>query len=289
LIKESGAKNLLRRAGCLYLYRTPKQFADAKKGIALREREGVNMEILDAEAIRRAEPSLAPLYHKGVRFTDAYHLDTPARYALALADAIRQRGGVFIQGEVRALAGASDGVDAVLEYGTLRADKIVVACGAWSKPLAASIGDPVLLNTERGYHVLFPDRGPLLNEPCCYPEHGFYLTPLNEGLRAAGTVELGGLDAPPRPARIEMIARAARELVPDLGEAGRAWVGFRPSMPDSLPVIGPSPHDARVLYAFGHGHIGLTLAGVTGRIIADLISGSDPPLDIEPLRPARFH
>ena len=92
LIEESGAANLLRRAGCLYLYRTPKQFADAKKGIALREREGVNMEILDAEAIRRVEPSLAPLYHKGVRFIDAYHLDTPSRYALALAEAIRRRG-----------------------------------------------------------------------------------------------------------------------------------------------------------------------------------------------------
>ena len=247
------------------------------------------MEILDVEAIRRAEPCLAPLYHKGVRFTDACHLDTPFRYALALAGAIRQRGGELVQGEARGLASANDGVEAVLDHGTLKADRIVVACGAWSKPLAASMRDRVLLDTERGYHVVFPDRGSLLNEPCCYPERGFYLTPLEEGLRAAGTVELGGLDAAPRAARIEMIARAARKLVPELGEAGRVWVGFRPSMPDSLPVIGPSPHDARVIYAFGHGHIGLTLAGVTGRIVSDLISGFDPPLDIEPLRPARFH
>jgi glycine/D-amino acid oxidase-like deaminating enzyme len=289
LIEESGAGGLLRRGGCLYLYRTPKQFADAKEGIALRKREGVNMEILDAEAIGRTEPSLAPLYHKGVRFTDAYHLDTPSRYALALADAIRGRGGEFVQGEARGLASANDGVEAILEHGRLKADRIVVACGAWSRPLAASMGDRVLLDTERGYHVLFPDGGSLLSEPCCYPELGFYLTPLEEGLRAAGTVELGGLDAPPRAARIEMIARAARKILPQLGQAGRAWVGFRPSMPDSLPVIGPSPHDARVLYAFGHGHIGLTLAGVTGRIVSDLISGFDPPLDIEPLRPARFH
>jgi glycine/D-amino acid oxidase-like deaminating enzyme len=97
------------------------------------------------------------------------------------------------------------------------------------------------------------------------------------------------LDAPPREARIATIAKIAHELVPALGQAGRAWVGFRPSMPDSLPVIGPSPRDARVLYAFGHGHIGLTLAGVTGRIVSDLISGFDPPLNIEPLRPARFN
>jgi D-amino-acid dehydrogenase len=289
LIEESGAGSLLRRAGCLYLYKTPTEFEAAKKSIALREREGVNMQILEADAIRRAEPALAPLYHMGVRFTDAYHLDTPFRYALALADAIRRCGGEFVTGEARALMSANDGVEAVLDGRTLKADRIVIACGAWSKPLAACLGDRVLLDTERGYHVLFPDGGSLLNEPCCYPEHGFYMTPLEEGLRAAGTVELGGLDAPPCAARIEMIAQVARELVPALGQAGPAWLGFRPSMPDSLPVIGPSPHDARVIYAFGHGHVGLTLAGVTGRVVSDLISGFDPPLDIEPLRPGRFH
>jgi D-amino-acid dehydrogenase len=121
-----------------------------------------------------------------------------------------------------------------------------------------------------------------------YPEHGFYMTPLSEGLRAAGTVELGGLDRPHRPARCVIIAQKTRRFLPGLGEHTREWLGFRPSMPDSLPVIGPSPRDPRVVYAFGHGHVGVTLAGITGRVVADLISGLRPPLDIAPLRADRF-
>jgi glycine/D-amino acid oxidase-like deaminating enzyme len=288
LIEESGAGDLVRRAGCLYLYRTAEQFAEAQPDMELRAREGVSLEVLDARAIREIEPSLTPLYHKAVRFTDAYHLDTPHLYALALAEAIRRRGGRFVQGDARGLARAEDEVSVVLDGEAINADKIVVACGAWSKPLAMSIGDRVLLDTERGYHVLFPESGKLLNGPCCYPEYGFYMTPLAEGLRAAGLVELGGLDAPPRAARTDSVAAIARTLVQDLGEAERIWLGFRPSMPDSLPVVGPSPRDGRIFYAFGHGHIGLTLAGITGRIIADLASGLAPPVDIAPLRADRF-
>jgi glycine/D-amino acid oxidase-like deaminating enzyme len=288
LIEESGAGGLVRRAGCLYLYRTAQQFAQARRDMDLREREGVRMEALDVQAISQAEPNLARLYHKAIRFVDAYHLDTPDRYALALAEAIRARGGRFVQGDARTLASADDEVSAILDGEVIRADRVVVACGAWSKPLAASIGDRILLDTERGYHVLFPESGRLLNEPCCYPEYGFYMTPLSEGLRAAGIVELGGLDAPPRRVRADTIANVARSLVPALGKAERTWLGFRPSMPDSLPVIGPSPCDSRFLYAFGHGHIGLTLAGVTGRIVADLTSGLEPPVDIAPLRADRF-
>lgn len=288
LIEESGAGGLVRHAGCLYLYRTARQFAEARRDMDLRARERVRMEVLDSEAIRQTEPNLAPLYHKAVRFIDAYHLDTPHRYALALAEAIRRRGGGFVQGNARTLASAGDSVSIILDGEVMKADRVVVACGAWSKPLAGSIGDRIPLDTERGYHVLFPEGRSLLNEPCCYPEYGFYMTPLAEGLRAAGTVELGGLDARPRPARTDMIAKVARTLVPALGKAERTWLGFRPSMPDSLPVIGPSPRDPRVLYAFGHGHIGLTLAGVTGRIIADLTCGFGSPVDIAPLRADRF-
>jgi D-amino-acid dehydrogenase len=288
LIKESGAEGLIRRAGCLYLYRTAKQFAEAQTDMTLRKREGVAMEVLDVATIQQAEPNLARLYHKAVRFTDVYHLDTPFRYALALADAIRRRGGQFVQGDVRTLARTVDEVAAVLEAQILRADRLVVAGGAWSKPLAASVGDKVLLDTERGYHVHFPQGGSLLNGPCCYPEYGFYMTPLEEGLRAAGTVELGGLGAPPHAGRTDRIARIARELVPALGPPADTWLGFRPSMPDSLPVVGPSPNDSRILYAFGHGHIGLTLAGVTGRIISDLVSDREPPVDIAPLGLSRF-
>jgi D-amino-acid dehydrogenase len=288
LMQESGAESLFRRNGCLYLYKSAQKFAAAKNDIDMRQREGVRMEILDADAIRAAEPGLAPLYHKGIRFSDTYFLDNPHQYALGLARSVEARGGRFISGEAVGVSSFEPNVGVRVNGDWLLADRIVVAGGAWSKRLAASAGDKVLLDSERGYHVNFPDDGGRLNAPCCYPEHGFYLTPLQEGLRAAGTVELGGLGAPLRPVRTSVIAQVARELVPGLGKPGREWLGFRPSMPDSLPVVGPSPKDPRIIYAFGHGHIGLTLAGITGRMVSDLVSGQELPMDISALRPTRF-
>jgi D-amino-acid dehydrogenase len=167
-------------------------------------------------------------------------------------------------------------------------DRVVIAGGAWSGRLASSVGDKIRLNTERGYHVLFQESGHLLSAPTCYPAHGFYMSPQTEGLRSAGTVELGGLDRPSREVRTRIIAEKTRRFLPDIGEAGRDWLGFRPSMPDSLPVIGTSPRDRRVVYAFGHGHIGLTLGGITGRIVSELISGLPPSVDISALRSDRF-
>src|SRR5690606_33384755 len=128
----------------------------------------------------------------------------------------------------------------------------------------------------------------LLELPVCYPEHGFYMTPTREGLRCAGTVELGGLDKPPRQNRTGVIERVTRKLLPAAGACGPDWMGFRPSMPDSLPVISPGAHDPRVIHAYGHGHIGLTLAAITGQLVAELVAGEQPSLDLSALRVDRF-
>lgn len=288
LIEEAGASDLLRRTGCLYLYRNERDFQAAQRDIAFRAREGVRMEILDPPAIREREPNLAPLYHKGLLFLDAYSIDTPHQYILALAEAFRRRGGEFVRGEASAIEPGETQVSVRVGETNLLCDRLVIAGGAWSNKLARQVGDRILLDTERGYHVLFPESGQLLSAPTCYPEFGFYMTPLSEGIRAAGTVELGGLGAPPRPVRTRIIEKRARTLLPRLGAAGRTWLGFRPSMPDSLPVIGSSPRDRRVVYAFGHGHVGLTLGGITGRLVSHVVSGTPPPIDLEPLRPTRF-
>lgn len=288
LMEEAGAGHLARRNGCLYLYKSEAGFEAARREIDLRAREGVAMTILSRDEVRAREPNLAPLYHKGLLFDDAWHLDTPHAYVLALADLFRRKGGTFRAVEVNALQPQQDGIRVALGADAEIFDKVVIAAGAWSKAVARGIGDRVLLDTERGYHVLFPESGDLLGAPTCYHEHGFYMTPTGEGMRAVGTVELGGLDKPPRANRTATIERVARTLLPGLGKAGRTWMGFRPSMPDSLPVIGASPRDGRVIHAYGHGHIGLTLAAITGRLAAELVSDRKPSLELSALRPDRF-
>ncbi|MEK1931166.1 MAG: FAD-dependent oxidoreductase [Pararhizobium sp.] len=288
LVDEAGAQPLERRHGCLYLYKSEAQFQAAESDMRFRERHGIALDRLGASAISDLEPNLAPLYHRGVLFRDAYTFSSPRLLAFALAKAIVKRGGTFVAGDARGLEATEAGVRVRVAGAVVTADHVVVAGGAWSRTLARQIGDEILLDTERGYHVLFPSAGTLLTRPVCYPEHGFYMTPMADGLRAAGTVELGGLSAPPNPGRTAMIRKGVQTLLPGAGEGTREWLGFRPSMPDSLPVIGNSLATSKVTYAFGHGHLGLTLAGITGRLVANLVSKQRPSIDLTPLRPERF-
>lgn len=288
LFDAAGAGDLRRRTGCLYVYRSASSFEAAQAEIDLRRREGVLMRVLEREEVRAREPKLAPLYHKGLLFEEAYSIDDPLTYARRLLARFVADGGDLIAAGVSAIERDSEGLTLRCADRAFRVERAVLAAGAWSGRIARSYGDRIRLGTERGYHVLFPADGKLLTAPTCYPEHGFYMTPLAEGLRAAGTVELGGLGKPPRPARTAAIERIARTLLPDLNASGRTWLGFRPSMPDSLPVIGASPADSRIVHAFGHGHIGLTLAGITGRLVADIIGEQPPLLDLHPLRANRF-
>ena len=286
LIAEAGA--LTHHAGCLYLYKSAAQYHADDEETALRERHGVSLTRLNATDIRELEPHLAPLYQHGILFRDAYTFDDPLALALAIAAAIRARGGSFVTGEATELRPTEHGVAVRVGETELLGDRAVLATGAHSKPLAQRLGDAVLLDTERGYHVLFPQGARLLNRPVCYIEHGFYMTPMAQGLRAAGTVELGGLAAPPQPARTRAIRNIVARLLPDAGEGTSEWLGFRPSMPDSLPVIGAASASSRVTYAFGHGHLGLTLAGVTGKLVAQRVSERAPCIPLEALRADRF-
>jgi glycine/D-amino acid oxidase-like deaminating enzyme len=288
LLKQVGAEHLKRENGCLYLYKTDAQYRAAERDNQLRERHGVVVDRLDRPAIRDLEPNLAPLYEKGVLFRDAYTFASPKQLALALAEAIIRAGGRFVRSEVSAIETQANGVRLNTENEPVIADHCVIAAGARSGKFTKQFGDRVLLDTERGYHVLFPEAGRLLSRPVCYPEHGFYMVPMADGLRAAGTVELGGLAAPLNPKRTAMIRAGVKTLLPPAGEGGDDWLGFRPSMPDSLPVIGNSPKSARVTYAFGHGHLGLTLSALTGFLVSQIVSRRTPALDLNPLRPDRF-
>ncbi|MBY5549831.1 FAD-binding oxidoreductase [Rhizobium leguminosarum] len=288
LVTQAGAEGLKRHDGCLYLYKSEAQFRAADAENALRERHGVAMDQLDRADIQGMEPNLAPLYHKGVLFRDAYVFSSPRQLAFALAEAVINGGGEIVRAEVSAIEPRYNSIRLRIGDKQIPADHAVVAAGAHSRKLTASIGDRVLLDTERGYHVLFPQAGNLLSGPVCYPEHGFYMVPMADGLRAAGTVELGGLAAPLNPRRTAMIREGVKILLPAAGQGSDEWLGFRPSMPDSLPVIGSSRHLPRVTYAFGHGHLGLTLSALTGYLVSQLVAGQPPAVDLAPLRPDRF-
>jgi D-amino-acid dehydrogenase len=289
LLEMAGAEELAVRHGCLYLYGSAASYARARGEIELRREHRIPLEEVDAKRIAELEPNLAPVYHRGILFPGAWHLRDPLRLVERFAHSLVQRGGTLVQEEAKAIERNGDrGVFVRTSSTTLAAAHVVVAAGAWSRPFARQVGDAIPLDTERGYHVMFPGAQTLLNRPVGWAEMGFYLTPLAEGLRAAGTVEFAGLEAPPDHDRTRLLFKGARTLLPQLSEPQSEWLGFRPSMPDSLPVIGPSRRNRRVIYAFGHGHLGMTLAGVTGRLVADLIDGRRPVIDPSPYRPERF-
>jgi D-amino-acid dehydrogenase len=289
LIEQAGLQARVRRTGCLYVYRTAAQFEESQATLQMRAEQGVRTQVLQAAQLREEEPGLKPDYARAVRFLDTCSLDDPHHFMMGLAQDFQRRGGTVVQAAVEAVSRQSEARAAIAGGQVVaQGDLVVIAAGARSGRLAASLGDRIRLDAERGYHVLFPQDGHRLNSPVCDPEAGFYLTPLGEGLRAAGTVELGGLGKPLRPHRTAMIERVSRRLVPGLGLAGRTWLGFRPSMPDSLPVIGHSPSDPQVIHAFGHGHVGLTLAGITGRLVAELASGLPSSMDLTPFAAHRF-
>jgi glycine/D-amino acid oxidase-like deaminating enzyme len=289
LLEIADAQDLVVRHGCLYLYGSAASYAHARSEIELRRAHGLALEEVDAKQIAGLEPNLAPVYHCGILFPGASHLRDPLSLVERFARMLIHRGGALVNEEAKAIE--RDGEHGILvrtSGATLAGAYVVVAAGAWSRPFARQVGDPIPLDTERGYHIMFPGAQTLLSRPVGYAEMGFYMTPLADGLRAAGTVEFAGLEAPLNSKRTRFLARGARNLLPQLGEPASEWLGFRPSLPDSLPVIGPSPRNPRVFYAFGHGHLGVTLAGVTGRMVADLIDGRRPIVDPAPYRPERF-
>ncbi|MDH3228202.1 MAG: FAD-binding oxidoreductase [Alphaproteobacteria bacterium] len=289
LAGAAGAAGLLTDGDVLMLFGSEKGWRDARFGLDLRRRRGVPAEEIPVAEALRLEPALAPVFVRAALVPDLSWCVDPLALTRGLADRFRVLGGEIRAERVRGARPRAEG-GAVLECdgGAAGWDNVVLCAGAWSRPLASMLGAPVPLGTERGYHVMLDQGAGLLSRPVNLNDRGFYMTPMAGGLRCAGTVELGGLDAPPDPRRTDIIERQARRLLPDAGERLSDWLGFRPSMPDSLPVLGPVPGRRGVWHNFGHGHLGLTLAALCGRITADLVAGRDPGIDLAPFSAARF-
>jgi D-amino-acid dehydrogenase len=284
-----GLKNAIHRRGGLFAFESEADYARAKPHFDKQRAFGIACEDLGPDEIRQMEPGLTGAIRAAAFFPDAAHINDPRLLTEALFEAALGRGVVF---ERSAVAAVEPGPLPSIRFedGESRSfDAVIVAAGAWSKPLAAGLGDHVPLETERGYNVSFPGVR-RLTRPISFHGHGFVTTPLDTGLRIGGAVELAGLKLPPNHERSRALYTKAKRFIRDLPgyESGTQWMGFRPSIPDSLPVIGRSGASERVVYAFGHGHYGLTQSAATGRIVADLVAGRTPPIDLTRFSATRF-
>ncbi len=290
LTAATGAEDLLRPTGTIFVYTTEAGFEAARFAHDLRRRRDIaNQPLRDGE-IRQLEPALSPDIKHAVFSPDCMQIADPLALTQRLAEAFVRAGGVILRETVTDIRiGAGGPSHVVTDAGVHDVDRLVLAAGAWSRPLARRLGARVPLDTERGYHLMLPNPGIELRMPIISGERKFGITPIGDGIRLAGTAEFGGLERPPDYRRARIMAGMAKEVVPELETGGGVeWMGFRPSMPDSLPVIGPSPRYANAFFAFGHGHSGLTLGAVTGSLITDLVLGRTPPVDLGPFRADRF-
>jgi D-amino-acid dehydrogenase len=276
------------------VYRSDASFAADAGANSLRSANGVVIEELTSDELRQLEPALSPAYARARLISENGYCKNPLRLCQSLAAALVANGGEIRRERADGFAFADGRVAAVLTpAGRLPAAAVVVAAGAHSKPLAARLGERVPLDTERGYHAMIKDPEVAPRLPVMDVDGKFVATPMEQGLRMAGTVEFAGLDAPPNWRRARVLLQQGRAMFPglarDIGEERIAvWMGFRPSMPDSLPVIGPARRFPNAFFAFGHGHIGLVGAPMTGRTVADMIAGQAPTIDVAPFSPSRF-
>lgn len=289
LLENAKAEDLIRREGCIYVYDSEQTFTASRPGQALRRELGAVLEELEAGDIRRLEPALSPSFRWGVYAPENGLTVNPHRLTRTLAEQVLADGGRLLRSEVRDIrVQGGEKIVHTAEHEEA-VDAVVVAAGAWSHRLAARLGDRFPLETQRGYHATIANPGVSVRRMVNWVRRRVFATPMEMGLRFAGTVEIAGLEAEPNWRRADVLVDLARQMYPDLDSSEvTRWMGHRPCLPDSLPVIGPSPSAAGVYYAFGHQHVGMCGAPGTGRAIAELLSGEKPQIDLGPFRADRF-
>ena len=288
LLRDAGAERLVRREGMMFIYDSEESLAAARSVHDVARAHGVPMEEVDAKGVRVREPALGARARCAVVSPTSRHTTNPLRLVQALAEDFGRRGGRLVEAEALAVEGGAR-PRVVLESETLAAERLVIAAGAWSGRLIGRLGLRVPLAAERGYHLMAPGGRVRLNGPVTLSDRNVVITPMEHGIRVTGMAEFARIDSPPNVARARRMLAQAEDYVPGLDLAGAAWwMGPRPSTPDSLPVIGPFPGEPRILLAFGHGHMGLAFAAITGRLIASLAAARAPDVDLAPFAPTRF-
>ena len=289
LFKEIDTEGLVERKGILYGW-TDENLKSRKLEMKVRADLGVKQTPVTKAEISDLEPNLQPIFDSGVLFDYAWHARDPYQISKRLFDLYIKKGGKFIKENVKKIEQINSQETSIkTDSKEYTFEKSVIACGAFSKKLTDQLGEDIPLDTERGYHVHFKGMDHLLSRAVINLDRGFGLTPMNQGMRAVGTVELGGLNNPPSKKRIDYIIRCAKELLPTLDKHEDEWMGFRPTLPDFLPVIGPSQKNKNIIYAFGHHHLGWTLGAITGKVVSGIVAEENTNLDLSPYNSARFN
>jgi len=288
LFDEIELGGLVEKKGILYIW-NDQSLKSRELEIKVRDELGVDQQIVTPKEIHDLEPNIKPIYHGGVYYQHGRHARNPKKILLKLYDLFLKKGGKFLKMNIKDINFNDEKPVIKSEMQSFLFDKIVIACGSFSKKLTDNLDEKIPLDTERGYHVHFKDCDHLLSRPVIFQNRGFGITPMEQGLRVVGTVEFGGLDNPLSKSRVKNLINNAKYMMGDLPEHEDEWLGFRPTLPDYLPVIGPSKKHKNVFYCFGHHHLGWTLGPISGKIVSGMIAEENTNLDLKPYSSLRFN
>ena len=288
LFDEVDIEGLVENKGILYIW-NDQDLKSRELEINVRKELGVQQQLVNKKEIHDLEPNIKPFYHAGVYYPYARHARNPKKILLKFFDLFLKKGGQFKKTDIKSIDFQDE--QPILKTGSEKFlfDKVVVACGAFSKKLTDNLDEKIPLDTERGYHVHFKDCEHLLQRPVIFSNRGFGITPMEQGLRVVGTVEFGGLKNPLSKSRIKNLINNAKYMLGDLPDHEDEWLGFRPTLPDFLPVMGPSKNHKNVFYCFGHHHLGWTLGPISGKIVSGMIAKENTNLNLAPYSSTRFN
>ena len=287
LFDEIDLEGLVENKGILYIW-NEKDLKSRELEIKVRDELGVQQQLVNKKEIHDLEPNIKPFYHGGVYYPYARHARNPKKILLKFFELFLKKGGKFEKQDVKQIEFNDESPTIQTDSQKFDFDKIIIACGAFSKKLTDKLGERIPLDTERGYHIHFKNCDHLLSRPVIFSNRGFGITPMEQGLRVVGTVEFGGLDNPLSKSRIKNLINNAKYMLDDLPEHEDEWLGFRPTLPDFLPVMGPSKNHKNVFYCFGHHHLGWTLGPISGKIVSGMIAKENTNLNLDPYSSLRF-
>ena len=287
LFDQVDLSGLVENKGIMYIW-NDKNLKSRELEINIRNEIGAEQQLLNQKEIHDLEPNIKKIYHAGVFYKKARHAKNPKKILLKLFDLFLKKNGKFLKLNIQDITFNNEKPTIKSEAQQFIFDRVVIACGAFSKKLTDKLDEKIPLDTERGYHIHFKGCEHLISRPVVFQNRGFGMTPMQQGLRVVGTVEFGGLENPASKGRIKNLINNAKYLLDGLPEHEDEWLGFRPTLPDYLPVIGPSKNYKNIFYSFGHHHLGWTLAAISGKMISNMIADKKTNLNLEPYSSKRF-